>query len=117
MTKPSKADKKRVRPRPRGRPRFSSKWAKNSDKWSDIEWIDRRAEELDGPKQTRKQRAALELFTKRFPKSEQTDENFGRFEKYIKNARDEWRPIERAMKAAGEKRLEIRNAKRLFKAR
>ena len=76
-----------------------------------------RAEELGGPKQTRKQRATSELFTKRFPKSEQTEANFRHFEKYIKNARDEWRPIDRAMKVAGAKRVEIQNANRLFKAR
>jgi hypothetical protein len=113
----------RVRRRSRGRPPHSSKkWSKDSDVWTDIEWIDRRAEELEASgeaKQTSKQRATVELFTKRFPRSEseQADKDFAKFEKYIRNGRDKWRPTERAMKVAGSKRLEIRNAKRLFKAR
>jgi hypothetical protein len=117
MTKLSEADEEPKRRRPRGRPRLSSKWAPDSDKWSDMEWIDRRAEELDGPKQNRKQRATSELFMRRVSKREQTDDNFRRFEKYIKNARDEWRRIDRAMKVADEKRLKIRRAKGIFKAR
>ena len=86
----------RVRyPKRAGRPR-------TGDKWLDIEWIEERADELrrQGHGHGALKRATAERFAKITLREKQTEPELGKFEKRIKNARDEWSRVERLHRAA-----------------
>jgi hypothetical protein len=76
-----------------GRPR-------SGDKWEHVEWIECRAGDLGGGYGAIKQ-ATVERFLMVTPREKHNNAaEVGKFEKYIKNARDEWSKTERAIKAA-----------------
>jgi hypothetical protein len=85
---------KRVRTPGPGRPRTSGKW-------EEVEWVEQRAAEIreSGQKYGAFHQAVSERFLQSVPREEQTAENLKKYEKKIKNFRDEWQRIQRIKNA------------------